>query len=161
MARALCTFSGSIKTAIHAFKYQNKTNLAKTLIGLMKRSTLPLRIDQYDKLVPVPLHKNRLRQRGYNQSLLLAREISKRYRVPMGERILTRIRDSIPQVQLVGAKRERNVKGVFAREGDVVGMKILLVDDVFTTGATVNECARVLLKGGAKRIDVFTVARAV
>ncbi len=160
MARALCTFSGSIKTAIHAFKYQNKTNLAKTLIGL-KGSTLPLRIDQYDRLVPVPLHKNRLRQRAYNQSLLLAREISRRYRVPTDERVLRRIRDSIPQVQLMGAKRERNVKGVFSLEGDAAGMRLLLIDDVFTTGATVNECARVLRKGNAKRIDVFTVARAV
>ncbi len=160
-ARALCTFSGSIKTAIHAFKYQNKTYLAKTMIGLMERNPLPLIMDQYDRLVPVPLHRNRLRQRGYNQSLLLAREISCRYRVPVDDRILKRARDSVPQVELTGAEREKNVKGVFSLAGDPAERSVLLVDDVFTTGATVDECARVLLKGGAKRVDVFTVARTV
>jgi ComF family protein len=161
MARALFTFSGTIKTAIHAFKYQNETYLAKTLIGLMERNPLPLRMDQYDGLVPVPLHRNRLRQRGYNQSLFLAREISCRYRVPVDDRILKRVRDSVPQVELTGAKREKNVKGVFSLAGDPAEKTVLLVDDVFTTGATVDECARVLLKGGAKKVDVFTVARTV
>jgi len=76
------------------------------------------------------------------------------------EKVLKRIRDSVPQIELMGAKREENVKGVFSLEGDPESKTILLVDDVLTTGATVNECARVLLKGGARKIDVFTVARA-
>jgi len=160
-ARAVCAFSGSIKTAIHAFKYQNKTYLAKTLIGLMEKSPLRFNIHQYDALVPVPLHRNRLRQRGYNQSLLLAREIGHRYHVPVDERILKRVRDSAPQTELRGTKREENVKGVFALGADPGGKMILLVDDVLTTGATVRECARVLLRGGARKIDIFAVARAV
>ena len=161
MARALCTFSGSARAAIHAFKYQNRTYFAKTLTGLIERSPFPFHIDQYDRLVPVPLHRNRLRHRGYNQCLLLAREMGHRYRVPVDEKVLKRIRDSAPQIELMGAKREENVKGVFSLEGDPEGKTILLVDDVLTTGATVNECTRVLLKGGARKIDVFTVARAV
>lgn len=161
MARAICTFSGSIKTAIHAFKYQNKTYLAKTLIGLMDRGPLPFNISRYDTLVPVPLHRNRLRERGYNQSLLLARQLGHRHGVPVDQGVLKKIHDSLPQIELTGAKREENVKGVFSLGGDPAGRKILLVDDVLTTGATVNECARVLLKGGAKKIDIFTVARAV
>lgn len=77
----------------------------------------------------------------------------------MDNRLLKRIRDSVPQVELAGSKRERNVKGAFSLAGDPADSSVLLVDDVFTTGATVDECARVLLKGGAKRVDVLTVAR--
>lgn len=161
MARAIYAFSGSAREAIHAFKYRKKTYLAKILIGLMEGRPPPLRISQYDKLVPVPLHRNRLSQRGYNQSVLLAREMGRRHGVPVDEGALKRTRDSIPQVELTGAERQKNVKGVFSLEGDVVEKKILLVDDVFTTGATVNECAKVLRKGGARRIDVFTLARTV
>jgi ComF family protein len=161
MAKAICRFSGPIRTAIHGFKYQNKTYLAKTLISLMERSPLRFGINEYDLLVPVPLHRNRLRQRGYNQSLLLAREVANRCHVTLNETILKRIQDSAPQTGLVGIKRQENVKGVFSLNGDPTGKVILLIDDVLTTGATVNECARVLLKGGAEKVDVFTVARAV
>ncbi len=160
-ARALLTFSGSIRTAIHAFKYENKTYISKTLLGLMERSPLGLDFHQYDVLVPVPLHRNRLRKRGYNQSLLLSREIGQRYSVPVDDRLLRRVRDSAPQIELMGVEREHNVKGVFSVGGDPTEKTILLVDDVFTTGATVNECARVLRRAGAKRIDIFTIARAV
>jgi predicted amidophosphoribosyltransferase len=75
--------------------------------------------------------------------------------------MLKRIRDSVPQTELTGAKREENVRGVFSVEEDPNDMKILLLDDVFTTGATVNECARVLRRGGARIVDVLTVARAI
>lgn len=160
-ARALLTFSSSTRTAIHAFKYENKAYLSKTLLGLMERSPLGLSFHQYDILVPVPLHRNRLRARGYNQALLLCREISQRYGVPVDERLLRRIRDSAPQIELMGVEREQNVKGVFSLGKDPAEKTILLVDDVLTTGATVNECASVLRRGGAKRIDVFTIARAV
>jgi ComF family protein len=161
MARAPCTFSGSVKAAIHAFKYQSKTYLAGTLIDLMERGPLLFDIGQYDRLVPVPLHRKRLRQRGYNQSLLLAREIGRPSGIPVDGALLKRIRDSVPQVDLMGAKREANVKGVFSVEGKAKGQRLLLVDDVLTTGATVNECARVLIRAGARRVDILTVARAV
>jgi len=160
-ARAVCTFGGSAKTAIHTFKYQNKTYLAKTLIGLLEMSPVQFTIDHYDCLLAVPLHKNRLRDRGYNQSLLLVREISHRCGVPVDDRLLERTRDSAAQTGLTGPERRENVKGVFSLGASPVGKTILLVDDVFTTGATVNECAEVLLRGGAEKIDVLTVARAV
>lgn len=161
MARAACMFSGSARTAIHAFKYQNKTYLARTLIGLMERSPRPFNINRYDTLVPVPLHRNRLRERGYNQSLLLAREMGHRYGVPVDEGVLRRVRDSRPQIELAGVKREENVKGVFSLGGDPADRMILLIDDVLTTGATANECARTLLRGGAREVDIFTIARVV
>jgi ComF family protein len=160
-ARAICQFSGPIRKAIHAFKYENKTYLAKTLIGLMEKNHPALDIRAYDLLVPVPLHKNRLRQRGYNQSLLLARELHRWYATPVNDRMVRRVRDCAAQIELVGAKRLENVKGVFSLGDDPTGKTILLVDDVLTTGATVSECAKVLLRGGARVVDVLTVARAL
>ena len=160
-ARAICQFSGPIRRAIHAFKYENKTHLAKTLIGLMEKNRPSLDICAYDLLVPIPLHKNRLRQRGYNQSLLLARELHRWYATPVNDRMVRRVRDCAAQIELVGAQRLENVKGVFSLGDDPTGKTILLVDDVLTTGATVSECAKVLLRGGARVVDVLTVARAV
>lgn len=160
-ARAVCVFSGSIKRAIHVFKYEGKTYLDKTLVGLMERSPLQFRIERYDALLPVPLHPIRLKRRGYNQSLLLAREVARRYSVPVAQGMLKRTRDSIPQVELSGRTREENVKGIFSIEGDPTEKTLLLIDDVLTTGATAHECARTLLRGGAKRVDVLAIARAV
>ena len=161
VARAVCTFSGSIRQVIHAFKYEGKTRLAKTLVALMEEGPLPLNVSRYDRLVPVPLHRNRLRKRGYNQALLLARELNRRSRVPIDLRLLRRTKDSPPQIELTGSRREENVKGAFSLEGEPRGNTFLLIDDVFTTGATANECARVLIKGSAKRVDILTIARAV
>jgi ComF family protein len=160
-ARALSVFSGTTQAAIHVLKYQNRPYIASLLMGLVERIPLDLDFVQYDVVVPVPLHRNRLKQRGYNQSLLLGREIHRRWRVPFDGRLLKRFKETVPQIELTGQRREENVKGVFSLLGDPGGKRILLVDDVFTTGATVNECARVLLKGGANQVDVFTVARAI
>jgi ComF family protein len=161
VARAVCTFSGSIRTAVHAFKYQNRTYLGKTLIGLMERNAHRFSINRYDTLVPVPLHKNRLKERGYNQSLLLAREMACRHGLSVEPGMLERITDSVPQIALAGARRRENVKGVFSLRGDSAGRRILLIDDVLTTGATVNECAKILQRGKARKVDVFTIARTV
>ena len=161
VARAVCTFSGSIRQIIHAFKYEGRTRLARTLVALMEEGPLPLNISRYDRLIPVPLHRNRLRKRGYNQALLLARELNRRSRVPIDRTLLRRSKDSPPQIALTGSRREENVKGVFSLEGEPRGMTLLLIDDVFTTGATANECARVLMKGRARRVDILTIARVV
>jgi ComF family protein len=130
-------------------------------MALIQSSSLSLDLNNYDMLVPVPLHRNRLRERGYNQSLLLAREIGRRFGVPIDQNMLRRIRDSVPQIELTGTKRVKNVRGVFSLGGDPTGKRLLLVDDVLTTGATANECAGVLRRGGANRVDVFTIARVV
>ena len=161
VARAVCTFSGPIRQMIHAFKYEGKTRLAKTLVALTEEGPVLLNVSHYDRLVPVPLHRNRLRKRGYNQALLLARELSRRYRVPIDLQLLRRAKDSPPQIALTGTRREQNVKGAFSLEGEPRGKTLLLIDDVFTTGATANECARMLVKGRAKEVDILTIARAV
>jgi ComF family protein len=116
-----------------------------------------------DLIIPVPLHPKRLRWRGFNQSALLARQISRMYGIPMDPFVLRREHETAPQTQLVEDERRRNVRGAFAlhRDRSVDGKSILLVDDVYTSGATVNECSRVLRRSGAKEVFVVTLARAV
>jgi ComF family protein len=117
----------------------------------------------FDFLIPVPLHPQRLRERGSNQALLLVKELSRRTGIPYRKRVLQKVRPTIPQVNLSGVEREKEVRGSFhiIGKGEVEGKSILLVDDVYTTGATVNECSKVLLAGGAERVDVFTLAHAL
>lgn len=116
-----------------------------------------------DLLIPVPLHPKRLRERGFNQALLLVKELSRRTGIPYQKGLLQKKRPTVPQIDLSGTEREKGVKGSFhiQRKEEVEGKKILLVDDVFTTGATVNECSKVLLSAGAKRVDVLTIAHAI
>jgi len=117
----------------------------------------------FDLLIPVPLHPKRLRERGFNQSLLLVKELSHRTGIPYEKRLLQKKRQTLPQVELSGREREKEVRNSFRiiKREALLGKTILLVDDVYTTGATVNECAKVLLAAGAERIDVFTIAHAI
>ena len=121
------------------------------------------RTDLFHLVIPVPLHPQRLRERGFNQALLLAEDVGRRLGIPCQKGILQKKEPTAPQVSLSGTERERGVRGAFVlrKEGEVEKKGILLIDDVYTTGATVNECAKVLLEGGAKRVDVFTLAHAV
>jgi len=164
MARALGSYEGSLQEAIHRWKYEGKEHLsvlfAEWMAGGLYRYWDP---DLFDVLIPVPLHKERLRERGFNQALLLVKELSRRTGIPYRRRVLRKKRPTVPQVKLSGVEREKGVRGTFhiiVRE-EVEGKSILLVDDVYTTGATVNECTRVLLAGGAKRVDVLTLAHAI
>ena len=116
-----------------------------------------------DLIVPVPLHRRRLRWRGFNQSLVLARQIGRGYAIPVDPFVLRREHETAPQTQLDEDARRRNVRGAFALNPNrsVDGKSVLLVDDVYTSGATVNECSRTLKKNGAKQVFVVTLARAV
>jgi ComF family protein len=117
----------------------------------------------FDLILPVPLHKQRLRERGFNQALLLVRELSRRTGIPYRMNVLQKKRPTLPQVHLSGAEREKGVRKSFdiLSGEELEGKTILLVDDVYTTGATVNECSKVLLAAGAARIDVFTLTHAI
>ena len=117
----------------------------------------------YDCILPVPLHLDRLRWRGFNQSLLLARAIGKRYEIGVDPFMLHRIKPTSPQTQLKEHQRRANVRGAFVVSDSerLLGKHLLLVDDVYTSGATVEECARTLYQGGARAVDVFTLTRAV
>jgi ComF family protein len=164
MARALGFYDGSLQEAIHRWKYERKTSLSR-YFGRWMAEGLCRHWDPnlFDLLIPVPLHPHRLRERGFNQAVLLVRELSRQTRIPFRKRILRKRKPTVPQVSLSGAEREKAVRGSFHVVGreEMEGKSILLVDDVYTTGATVNECSKVLLAGGAERVDVLTLAHAV
>jgi len=164
IARALGCYEGPLRTAIHRWKYQEKTPLT-SFFGERMEKGLYRYWDPppFDLLIPVPLHPKRLRERGFNQSLLLVKELSHRTGIPYEKRLLQKKRQTLPQVELSGREREKEVRNSFRiiKREALRGKTILLVDDVYTTGATVNECAKVLLAAGAERIDVFTIAHAI
>jgi len=160
-ATSVAVYENALAEAIQLFKYSKKTHWSRPLGHLLfKRvSDLPLA----DVLLPVPLHARRLREREFNQSLLLAREVSAYCRMPLQVDNLCRIRWTRPQIELNGMDRKKNVRGAFEvkRPDQICDLGVLLIDDVFTTGATVDECSRVLKRAGAKAVYVLTVARMV
>jgi ComF family protein len=164
IARALGAFEGSLQEAIHRWKYEGKTYLTPFFASWMAEG-----LNRYwepgslDLLIPVPLHTRRLRERGFNQALLLAKDLSRRTGIPYRKTILQKKKSTIPQVNLSRAEREKGLRGTFHVIGkeELSGLSVLLIDDVYTTGATVNECSKVLLKGGAERVDVLTLAHAI
>ena len=163
VARAMGIYEGWIAETLSRFKYHGASHLAIPLGNFMAECHDPdLLWSAIDLLIPVPLHPHRLRQRGFNQSLLLARQIGRRHSIPVDFLSLERTRVTVPQVELSGAERKKNLYGAFRiRKKENIHQKhILLVDDVFTTGATARECSKVLLRAGAKKVDVITCARA-
>lgn len=153
--------AGPVVRVLHNYKYQRDVTLAPILANLLI-DRCPLVID-HDVIVPVPLHRDRLRWRGFNQAHLLARRLGRHHEVPVDPFMLVRSRPTPPQVGLDEAHRRRNVAGAFAvtQVASLDGGRALLVDDVYTTGATVEECARVLKRAGAWSVDVLVLARAV
>jgi ComF family protein len=157
----VAVYENAMAEAIHLFKYSKKVNWSKPLGRLL--CTRVSDFGKLDAILPVPLHSKRLRQREFNQSLLLARVVSLASGIPLQANNLRRVRWTQPQIELNGDERRKNVRGVFKviRPDQVQDRSILLIDDVYTTGATVNECARVLKKAGAQTVNVLTVARMV
>ena len=163
-ARAALVYDGPAREMIHRFKYNYQTHLRRPL-ALLTASRLASFISghQAELLVPVPLHARRLRRRGFNQAVLLGEVLAKEWGVPLKRRAMQRIRWTEPQINLSAAERRDNVKGAFAvaDPAQVAGRNVVLVDDVLTTGSTVQECARVLKKAGAGHVLVVTAARAL
>lgn len=153
-----------LRRVLQKFKYGGKVSLGKPLGRLMARGCEGfLRQCDADLIVPVPLHPKRLRWRGFNQSVLLARQVSCAYDTPMDPFVLLRRRETPPQTQLTEEERRKNMRGAFSLNPDkpIEDKRILLIDDVYTSGATVNECSRALRRGGAREVYVLTLARAV
>lgn len=140
-------------------KYERMRALARPLGRILARN-LPRDL-AFDAIVPVPIHWRKLLVRGFNQSRLLASELARRTGIPV-ESPLQRAKHSAPQVGMSRAQRRRNVIGAFSvrKAASVEGRRYLLIDDVFTTGSTVNAAARALKKAGAARVSVLTLARA-
>jgi ComF family protein len=151
---------GAVREALHAFKYDGVTALAAPLASLMVDywSRHPMSVDV---MVPVPLHKHRLRRRGFNQAALLARELAKHVHLALDEGSLVRHRSTAAQVDLDADERKANVRDAFRCIGDgIAGRDVLLVDDVCTTGSTLEACATALREGGARSVQALTLARA-
>ena len=152
-------YEGVLEQAICLFKYRRRDALATPLADLML--VWADRLPPADLVMPVPLHPTRLRTREFNQSLLLADRIARRLGLPLSFEHLERIRETRPQTELDRKDRARNVRRAFiVREpAGLKGRRVLLVDDVLTTGSTVNDCARALHRAGAASISVLTLAR--
>lgn len=158
---AAALYGGAMAEAICRFKYDDRPDLA-TPLGELAWLAAQRAQARADVVVPVPLHPRRLAERGYNQAALIARPVAKRLGVSVLARGLRRTRATAPQASLAGAARSANVSGAFrVRRTDAVrARQVMLVDDVFTTGATLIACARALLDAGAEGVDALVLARA-
>lgn len=157
-------YEGLIKDCIHNFKYNSYTYLGGTLAFFMADfAKRYIDIDKIDAIASIPLHWQRKRDRGFNQSAILAEILSKNFRIPYTSTGLSRIKSIQPQVELPRKERISNVLDVFKVKNPkkILDKRILLIDDVFTTGATFNECSRVLMECGAKDVWVFSLARGI
>jgi ComF family protein len=162
VARAAGPFEEPLRMAIHALKYQGKERVAPSLAELLveawKREPI---LHSAEVVIPLPIHQKREKDRGFNQSALLSRDLAASLSLPLFDRVLTRPIHRQPQVGLGRAERRENVSGVFAVEYPALvrGRSLLLVDDVLTTGATCHEAARTLLDAGAAEVKVLALAR--
>ena len=162
IARSAVRYTGVIQRLIQDFKYQSATWLSHDFAELMIACAKAyLSETDIDAVTSVPLYHAKERERSYNQAFILAKGVTKYFHKPLVKNILCRIRPTQSQTHLTYFEREANVKNVFAvkKANLVKGSSILLIDDVMTTGATVNECSRVLKKAGAEKVSVLTLAR--
>lgn len=160
-ARAVAAFEGVMRDLIHGFKYSDRHD-ARRLFGRWLAHAGAELLSGIDAIIPVPLARGRLLRRQYNQAAELARELARHAPIRFDPHLLERPRATCAQVGLSANERRRNVRGAFRiaprRRAWVAGRNLLLLDDVITTGATVEACARVLKAGGAARVDVLALA---
>lgn len=161
-ARGVSSYSGLLRETIHRFKYRYQTELGTPLSEMMKDYYLSSNdYGPIDRIIPVPLHPIRFREREFNQAEILARPLAEALKVPLDIKTLYRTRYNPPQITLDSKARFENVQGLFATSNpDMIrNQRILLIDDVMTTGATVNACARTLMEEGASEVYVLVLAR--
>jgi ComF family protein len=163
-ARAAVRYDDVARTLVHALKYQDRTDLAPAMGRWMARAGCEL-LDDADVLIPVPLHWRRGWSRRYNQSGALARSIERQSGVKVISEVLRRVRPTQQQIGLSRSQRASNVQGAFKvaadRQSEIQGRRVVLIDDVLTSGATADACARALLRAKAAQVDVLVFARVV
>ncbi|MBF0570507.1 MAG: ComF family protein [Candidatus Omnitrophica bacterium] len=164
-AWSVCLYNETAQKLLHAFKYNSKTSLCKTFVPLMidfiDRYRIPL--DKFDLISPIPLHPVRLRERGYNQSSLLSLDLSRHYGISHSENLLIRQKNTTTQTELGAKQRWTNMEGAFKIKNstDVKDKTIVLIDDLFTTGATLHSAAEALKTAGAARVGVLTLSATI
>ena len=161
--RAIAFYEPTLREAIHLMKYEKKQVISKHLVQLLQ-AYLPedFAATDYDFLLPIPLHANRFRQRGFNQAERIAQGVAKVWRVPVRTDILVRIRDTVPLSSLNShEERMKSINGAFEVQSpdSIQNRKILLIDDIFTTGTTINEALKALQVANPDCVDVLTLAR--
>jgi len=154
--RALFVFNEAVKKIIHAFKYYNQFWVRRFIKNYISR------LDFHDTnlVIPVPLHNSRLKKRGFNQSVLLAELLAKEKGLSLDKFVLKRIKNTVSQTGFSRKERNKNLKNAFqvSKKGKIEGRNILLVDDVRTTGTTLNEAKKTLLRAGARSVRTLSVA---
>jgi len=158
--RAAFRYGHPVDSLIHGSKYHGRLDLARVLGNLLAAELVNDGAPPIDVLVPVPLDRPRLRSRGYNQSLELARPLARRFRLAIDAFGVRRTRATRPQAELSRAERRKNVRGAFVVDADYSGRNVAIIDDVMTSGATADSLSAELLKAGALRVEVWVVARA-
>ncbi|HAF17330.1 MAG: ComF family protein [Thermacetogeniaceae bacterium] len=165
ISRGVAPFEGPVREAVHYFKFCGRRELAYPFGELMAALLVQLfPFRSFSAVVPVPLHINRLRERGYNQAALLAGVIARILKIPLQEEALLRVRETPSQTSLSRQEREANMKNAFIPGKEALllkGKRVLLVDDVYTTGATVKECCQVLASAGVGEVYVIALAAGV
>ncbi|MCG7393556.1 ComF family protein [Microvirga sp. ACRRW] len=163
-ARAVAEYDGTASLLVHRMKYNDRLELARALGTMMTRAGAELLADA-DVIVPVPLHRWRLWRRRFNQAMALAGIVSRESSVPCDPSLLHRVKHTRRQVGLTKTQRQENLQGAFRvppeAKAKLKGKRVLLIDDVLTTGSTANAAARALLRGGAASVDILAFARVV
>ncbi len=158
----LVNYEGQFREYILSYKFFDKSYMYKTFVKLiLKNEKVCEAINTYDIIIPVPISKKRLKVRGYNQSGLIAKEIARNLKIMYLPNCLIKTKEIIEQNKLNKREREQNIIGAYeiAKEQILYNKKILLVDDIYTTGSTVNECSKTLIKANPSKIGVLTIAK--
>lgn len=160
-ARSLLKYQSAVPDILHRLKYKGDSSVIGAIAAILKTNRAIGQYREGQLIIPVPLHSKRLRQRGSNQSLLLARLAFSGYQEKIAANLLVRAKNTASQTGLSGTERRRNLQDAFQLRNQkmIEGASVWLVDDVFTTGATVSECSKTLKKNGAREVHVWTFAR--
>ena len=158
----LYKYIGIIRKRLIQYKFNEKSYLADFFYeSIIKNKKACEFLECYDIILPVPIHKKRKRQRGYNQSELIARKIAKKLDLEIYTNVLIKIKNTKPQSLLGVRERMKNAKGVYFVESvnKIKDKNVIILDDIYTTGATANECKKMMKKAGAKKVAIFTIAK--
>lgn len=155
-------YDNFIRSLIIDYKFNEKPYLYKSFLEFLnKYQKKYVQFEIYDIIIPVPISKKRKKERGYNQSLLIAKKIAKNENIKLKDNVIVKVKNNITQSKLNKEERAENVKNVYkiTKNKEIIDKNILLIDDIFTTGATLNECSKMLKQAGAKKVDVLTIAK--